>query len=150
MSTFFIRYATSDDTPSIKKIADGNKTALGFLPRPKINEAIQQRRIFVLCTDQELAGFVIFRHRRTDTQTTLSDICVDETWRGHEGGRLLVEALTEDCVKLRRSFIRLKCPVNLPANHFYEKVGFRRVGIENGKHRPLNIWQLDIDSIEAD
>lgn len=145
MPNFSVRVATQLDASSIKKIADANKTALGFLPKARIDEAIQQDRILMLCADRELTGFVIFRHRKTDTQTTLSDLCIAEAWRGYGGGRALVEALVDNCVELGRSFIRLKCPTDLPANHFYDKLGFERVGVENGKQRPLNIWQLDIN-----
>lgn len=145
MSTFFVRVASLVDVPSIKKIADANKTALGFMPKSKIDEATQQKRILVLLAEEELIGFVIFRHRKTDNQTTLSDICVIEAHRGFDGGRLLIESLIKNCVELGRSFIRLKCPVNLPSNQFYEKVGFKYIGVEKGKHRPLNIWQIDVN-----
>lgn len=149
MAPFFVRPAAATDLTAIKEIADANKTALGFLPRPKINEAIQQQRVLILQTEREMAGFVIYRHRKTDNQTTLSDICVTEKWRGGKGGQAMVQALVQDCVERSRAFILLKCPIDLPANSFYERVGFIRVGIDNGKHRPLNIWRLDINSDEA-
>lgn len=149
MSNFFVRFAAPIDTPSIKKIADANKGALGFIPQAKVNDAIKQQRVLVLCTDQELTGFVIYRHRKTDSQTTLSDICVVEAWRGQKGGHQLMQALVQDCVEHERSFILLKCPTELKANYFYEKVGFTRVGIDNGNRRPLNIWRLDINRNEA-
>jgi len=144
MPSFLVRPAASTDLTAIKAIADTNKAALGFLPRPKISEAIQQQRVLVLQTEHELAGFVIYRHRKTDNQTTLSDICVSEEWRGGKGGQALVQALVQDCIEHNRDFILLKCPTDLPANYFYEKSGFTRAGIDNGKHRPLNIWRMDI------
>lgn len=168
MPSFLVRPAAATDLTAIKKIADANKAALGFLPRPKISEAIQQQRVLVLQTEPvlnkacpatvrgvewdegcELAGFVIYRHRKTDKQTTLSDICVTEKWRGGKGGQALMQALVRDCIEHNRDFILLKCPTDLPANYFYEKTGFTRAGIDNGKHRPLNIWRLDINSSEA-
>lgn len=149
MPLFLVRAAVTTDLTAVKKIADANKEALGFLPRPKISEAIQHQRVLVLQAEHELAGFVIYRHRKTDKQTTLSDICVTEKWRGSRGGQALVQALRQDCLEHSRDFILLKCPTDLPANYFYEKTGFTRAGIDKGKHRPLNIWRLDIDSTEA-
>jgi N-acetylglutamate synthase-like GNAT family acetyltransferase len=146
MSSFQVRPAVASDLTAIKKIADANKTALGFLPRPKISDAIQQERVLVLQTDSELVGFVIYRHRKKDSQTTLSDICVMKKWRGNQGGKCLVQTLVNDCVKHRREFILLKCPVDLLANNFYKQMGFTKVSVDKGKRRPLNIWRFDIDN----
>lgn len=150
MSIFLVRPATNTDIFAIKKIADANKNSLGFLPRPKINEAIEQKRIFVLYKDDVLAGFLIFRHRKRDTQTTLSDICVSKEWRGQGGGQQLIDALIQDCILQSRDFILLKCPDDLPANTFYKKIGFNLVSVAEGKNRPLNIWRLDIHNSEVE
>jgi N-acetylglutamate synthase-like GNAT family acetyltransferase len=149
MPSFSVRSAVPADLAAIKKIADANKLALGFLPRPKVSEAIQQKRVLVLQTECELVGFVIYRHRKTDNQTTLSDICITEKWRGCKGGQTLVRSLIEDCIGHGHEFILLKCPADLPANFFYEKLGFTRVRVDDGRRRPLSIWRLDIHSDEA-
>lgn len=149
MTNFTVNYAQPDDIDSIKKLADTNKQALGFLPRIKVLEAIGSKRVMVLWTPEELGGFVIYRHRKTDRQTTLSDICVAAKWRGRKGGKLLIDALYTECVNFERDFILLKCPQELPANHFYESIGFRRIRTEAGRARQLNVWQLDITDTEA-
>jgi hypothetical protein len=40
--------------------------------------------------------------------------------------------------------IRLKCPLDLPANDFYRHYGFTLTGQELGKRRPLNRWCLPL------
>lgn len=144
-----MRHANLRDVDAIKQIADANRHALGFLPRVKVLEAIDSNRVMALWTPEELAGFVIYRHRKTDRQTTLSDICVATKWRGLKGGKRLVDALYAECVNFERDFILLKCPEDLPANHFYESAGFRCIRTEVGRTRQLNVWQLDIAETEA-
>lgn len=149
MSVFTVRSAQSNDITLIKKIADANRLALGFLPLVKVSDAVEQQRVLVLQSPHQLAGFVIFRHRKIDQQTTLSDICVANEWRGQAGGKLLMQALYRQCMELDREFILLKCPVDLAANSFYERVGFRHTATEAGRRRPLNVWQLDINGKEV-
>jgi ribosomal protein S18 acetylase RimI-like enzyme len=127
-----------------KKIADANRDALSFVTRGKFQEAVEQKRGLVALQDDKVIGFVLYRHRKRDKQTTLSDICVDKGHRGEKIGRLLVEALVQDCRKKSREFIQLKCPTDLPANEFYHSVGFKFHDIENGKKRKLNVWRLTI------
>lgn len=149
MTLFTTRHAKSSDIAHIKEIADANKRALGFLPRPKVEDAIAAARVIVLLAADELAGFVIFRHRKKDMQTTLSDICVATKWRGRKGGKFLVDALYAECVDRKRNFILLKCPVDLAANRFYKKMNFHLSRTENGRVRQLNVWTLDVSETEA-
>ncbi|TEU22473.1 MAG: hypothetical protein E3J21_00235 [Anaerolineales bacterium] len=38
------------------------------------------------------------------------------------------------------------CPITLPANDFYARTGWSLAGSEPGKRRPLNLWQLALDT----
>lgn len=150
MNTIFvIRQAATDDIESIKQIADKNKQSLGFLPRVKVQDAIAANRVFVLEIGVTIVGFVIYRHRKRDQQTTLSDICVADAWRRQHGGHLLVEALYDECLQLNRAFILLKCPQDLAANHFYERLGFYCERVEPGQKRSLNVWRRNIAIAQA-
>lgn len=133
----------------IKQIADCNRHSLGFLPKPKVEEAVANNRVVVVKTSEEkVLGFVIFRHRKTDKQTTLSDICVDENWRNQGLGTLLLQFLYDECLNLQRDFVQLKCPVDLPANAFYDRLGFVKHSTEEGRSRKLNIWRLAISGVK--
>ena len=144
MRSFIIHAAEINDVDKIKQIADENKEALGFLPRAKVVEAVNANRVKILKTSGEVAGFVIYRHRKKDLQTTLSDICIASFWRKQNGGKQLINHLYEECTALNRDFILLKCPEDLPANNFYEAVGFKHVRTEAGRTRKLKVWQLII------
>jgi len=43
-----------------------------------------------------------------------------------------------------KAYVLLKCPEDLPANKFYKHLGFREIGIEEGKNRNLIIWEIKI------
>lgn len=144
MSNVFVRQATDSDLQDIKRIAGANRHELGFLPIPKLQEAVDRQNLLVAGNETQLTGFVIYRHRKKDRQTTLYDICVDREWRNQGLGRKLVEALRSECQNQHRKFIQLKCPVDLVANSFYQHLGFRHIGIEHGKVRQLNIWRLQL------
>lgn len=142
MTTFYLRRANSYDISYIKQIADRNRDSLGFLLRPKIEEAIATGRIMIAFSEVEIFGFVIYRHRKIDLQTTLSDICVDQQWRNRGVGKAMIQALYAECSSLGRKFIQLKCPEDLSANSFYEKVGFSHTHTEPGRDRRLNVWRM--------
>jgi ribosomal protein S18 acetylase RimI-like enzyme len=132
--------ATPQHVDAMKIMADANRSELGFTLRAQIQEAIEQNRAFVALIDKKLVGFVIYRHRKRDLQTTLAEICISQDYRGRGLGKGLIEALVQECLKMSRAFIQLKCPVDLPANKFYERLGFRNISSESGKSRRLNIW----------
>jgi ribosomal protein S18 acetylase RimI-like enzyme len=145
-----IRTLISSDIYGIKKLADQNRDALGFLPLAKIIEVERDNRALVASKNNTIIGFVLFRHRKIDLQTTLSDICISEDYRNQGIGRMLVNALLIDCGNKLRDFIQLKCPIDLPANMFYKKLGFTLYAIENGKKRQLKVWRLFVSSLKGD
>jgi ribosomal protein S18 acetylase RimI-like enzyme len=135
-----IKPAQLKDVSLIKGIASANKDALGFIVTAKILDAIQAGRVIIATGDKDIIGFLIFRHRKFDRQTTISEICVCEKFRCCGFGRSMVEALFRQCIDLGREFILLKCPENLPANGFYRHIGFDLLRTEPGKKRRLNVW----------
>lgn len=139
-----ISRASHQDIDGIKILADTNRSELGFILRVQIQEAVDQDRILVSIVESKLIGFVIYRHRKRDLQTTLAEICVSQDYRGRGFGKELIDALMQECFNMSRSFIQLKCPVGLPANTFYEKLGFLHVSTEPGKSRKLNVWRFQV------
>lgn len=145
MIHFTLQQASCSAIPDIKRIATNNKEALGFLSSAKVKDAIYRHNLLTIRDDNKVLGFVIYRHRKRDQQTTLYDICVDKEWRKQGLGRQLIEALKTECQNQHRSFVQLKCPVDLAANSFYKHLGFRHLGIEQGKIRQLNVWHLPLE-----
>jgi len=142
-----IRKARYDDLDAIKSIADANRAYVGFLPRVVFERAAQMRQLLVATVDGTIVGFVRYYHRRRDSQTTLHEICVLEQFRRQRVGTALLRELIEECLSLRRSSVRLKCPTDLEANQFYKQLGFERVGAERGKRKSLNVWVLRLDGV---
>ena len=130
----------------MKLLADANRESLGFMPRKKLEEIADQQRAFVALYDGSVVGFVVFRHRKRDLQTTLSEICVQHEYRGQGIGADLIQSLIRDCDQRNRAYIQLKCPIDLAANQFYEHLGFDLHMTEDGKKRRLNVWRLSISA----
>ena len=38
--------------------------------------------------------------------------------------------------------LQLKCPIDNESNKFYERIGFKKVGVVSGKKRELNVWRI--------
>lgn len=131
----------------MKLLADANRESLGFIPRKKLEEIADQQRAFVALYSDVVVGFVIFRHRKRDLQTTLSEICVQHGYMRQGIGTQLIQLLVQDCNQKSRAYIQLKCPVDLQANRFYEHIGFQLHIVEDGKKRQLNVWRLDISQM---
>jgi N-acetylglutamate synthase-like GNAT family acetyltransferase len=145
MSDCIVRKAGLTDLESVKSLADAHKDELGFVLRPALAESINRGEVFIAENSVGLLGFVEYHHRR-DKQTTLYHIAVKLDHRMQGVGRILVTSLINDTHGLGKSFIQLKCPADLPANHFYAHLGFTLVATEDRRHRPLNVWQLRLNS----
>ena len=128
----------------MKLLADANRNSISFMTRKKFEEIVDQQRAFVSLFDDTVIGFVVFRHRKLDLQTTLSEICVQHKYRGQGIGTDLIQLLIRDCNQKKRDFIQLKCPIDLPANKFSEPLGFDLHMTEDGRKRKLNVWRLAI------
>lgn len=126
-----VRWAQERDIQSVKRLADDNRHALGFVVQASLEERARQHGLLVGEHRGEVIGFVSFHHRR-DRWTTIRELCVGEKYRRRGVGRALVEAVKDDALRTGQSGIRLKCPLDLPANGFYARLGFTRVALEEG------------------
>jgi ribosomal protein S18 acetylase RimI-like enzyme len=150
-----VRLAKKRDLKAVKKLADGHRRELGFVRLPTLQQAVNERRIFVALLNpspasrpsSRIIGFVHFRCCK-DGHATIYEIAVAPEWRGNGVGKALVQAVINEAKKQGCSVLRLKCPVDLPANGFYHRLGFVRIGIEtpDGNRRPLAIWQFPLNS----
>ena len=128
-----------------KLLADKHRSELGFHSRQTFIDSSNRNELLVAKISGQVRGFVRFHHRR-DRLTTLYEIATAPEARNLGLGRQLVNALIADCQTVGSRCIKLSCPVELPANRFYEILGFMRLSRRSrpGKNRPLNEWSLPV------
>lgn len=142
MTDLAVRLAVEADIAALKQLTDACKRELGFISRGMLRSAIARAELLLAERGDSVGGFVDFHHRR-DGQITIYCIIVGPQQRCQGVGRTLVAAL----IARQPTTIALKCPTDNPANDFYAALGFRCVGIAPPtKHRPLNLWQLQVRS----
>ncbi|NEP55993.1 MAG: GNAT family N-acetyltransferase [Symploca sp. SIO2G7] len=131
-----------------KRIASKFPQELGFVNIRALEESDAKGCLEVL---QDI-GFAHFHHRK-DGQTTIYSLAVLPEYQKKGWGRLLFYRVLCSSIEAgcdayggSRSDLRifLKCPVDLKANSFYEALGFKLVGTDPGKKRPLNCWEYKI------
>ena len=141
MSSFMVRQAGLSDLDAIKYLADAHRNELGFVLRPALAKSIERAEVLVAENSCGIVGFIEYHHRR-DEQTTLYHIAVQRDHRQRNIGRQLVQALRDDAGERNKSHIQLKCPVDLEANEFYDRLGFVKTEVQPGKHRSLVVWRI--------
>ena len=143
-----IREASQEDGPAIMALSKASKNELGSisLHRKWLIQQIDTGEVFVAKTDEgELVGFVVFNHNplTEDQHTTIYYLCIDSTYRRRGIGKRLMEAVAVDARLCGNKRITLKCPTQLPANHFYQSIGYTLEGSEtNSEGGRLNVWTL--------
>ena len=146
MASMTISKATNlSDVDFVKRIADQHRAELGFHARQAYIDSLSKGELLIAKIDDRIVGFTRYHHRR-DNRTTLYEIATTSDARGKGIGRQLIEALIADCRRVSSRCLRLSCPVELPANRFYEAIGFIRSARRSrrGRSRPLYEWELPI------
>lgn len=137
------RLAREQDIPDILALLKANRRVFGFIPIAAIQGSIKRAEAVVAENHTGILGIVRYHHRR-DRVTTLHEIAIWPAAQDHGIGRLLLERLEDEARDRGQTRIRLKCPLDLPANGFYARLGFTRVAIEEGKRRPLAVWEKQL------
>src|SRR5437870_824514 len=134
---------------SLKELAEQHKRELGFVNREILRKAIQAQSVLVVPVGEEepalLAGMVHFYIRR-DNVVGLYSIAVAEAYRRRGIGCLLFHELVNITRASGTTQLRLKCPADLPANLFYQRLGLELLTVEPGKRRQLNVWVYAVES----
>ncbi len=143
-----IRKAQPRDIVPIKAVLDRNRAALGFVRRAELEQGILRGEVLVGESRGNIIG-VLHYHHRLDATTTIYQVVVAAEVRRNGLGRALIKALEKECWQRGQQLLRLKCPVDLPANGFYARLGFRRMGVEDGVRRPLAVWEKPLEGQEA-
>lgn len=119
------------------------RSVFGFVPLAVVQEAEKRNRLVVATNDDgTIAGWLRFGLH--PTYATISIIVAANPQQGV--GTKLLHMLEE---KLNKHFqqpysLVAKCPVDEPANHFYQKRGFVCIDRVAGRKRELNIWKKEI------
>lgn len=132
-----------EDALNIQLLLRANGAAFGFIPRAAIEKSIRQAEAIIAADRGEILGMIRYHHRR-DKVTTLHEIAVMPSCQGMGIGRRLMANLEEEARRRGQTHIRLKCPLDLPANGFYAHLGFTQIAVEEGKHRPLAVWEKQL------
>ncbi len=84
-------------------------------------------------------------HVRRDGQLTIREIIVQKGHQGHGIGRAMLQKLEALGLEVGATSIFAKCPAELAANGWYERVGFALEGTETTRSgRTLNLWRLNL------
>ena len=131
------------DVDHVKALADQHRYELGFLRRAAFEASLAKNELLVARSGSKVVGFVRYHHRR-DHQTTLYEILTTPKFQRTGVGNRLIAALSDECRYNESRRITLVCPAELPANRFYEEVGFRRSNSRSreGKGRQLYQWEM--------
>lgn len=82
-------------------------------------------------------------HLRLDSQVTIKEIIVLPERQGQGIGRAMLEEVIARCPTAVSIFA--KCPVDLTANRWYDKMDFELEGRETTRSgRELNCWRLNL------
>ena len=130
-----LRLATEQDLTAIKKIANQNREFIGFVMNVALRESIQAQSLWVWEDQNTVVGFVHY-HARRDGWHTLHEIGLLKSHQGQGlGQRLLAQVPLP---------IRLKTTTdNAGAARFYEREGFTRVRVEEGRKRALAVYEKE-------
>lgn len=138
-----LRKACRGDLDQLTALVKQHRVVFPFLPRAVFEDSIEKQEVIVSEDASRILGFVRYHHRK-DGITTLHEITVCRSHVLRGVGRSLIQALEKECVSLGQKAIRLKCPLDLPANGFYSHLGFRRISVEDDLKRPLAVWEKPV------
>ena len=147
---FIIREASQEDAPAIRALSEESQDELGSISQHHhwLTYQIDKGDVFVAETSEgEVVGFVVFDHNPLEEHehTTIFYLCIHSTYRRHGIGKRLMEAVAVDARLLGNKRITLKCPTQLPANHFYHSIGYTLEGTETDQEGGgLNSWTLSL------
>ena len=130
----------------IRRLADANRTALGFLPASVYRESAMKGGLWVdVDRTRKMRGYLLFGGRYP--RLRVFQLFVRPEFRGSGTARTLLEKLRDHGEKLNYLTITARVARELEANRFWEACGFfvtdRIPG--DATRRPLNKYTLELD-----
>lgn len=146
------------DIKGIIKIVNSknNRVSFGWVPRVVLEDAIKrqrcdgaksQHRIKVVLRMRGKTEVVVAwtrSYHRRDGVTSLHELGVAEDCQSGGIGTFLVNDTIDACRIRGMVTLRLKTVVGLRSNHYYPRFGFTKVGMELGRKRELNVYELSL------
>jgi len=114
-----------------------HRDELGFVTEAQCTE----KDLYTVERDGETVGAALANHCVRKPQTTLYDIAVCETDRGEGVASQLVNKIADETPHDK---IIAKCPIDLPANQFYNQTRWKLNAVEKGKNRSLAVWEYEV------
>jgi ribosomal protein S18 acetylase RimI-like enzyme len=126
-----------EELDSVYKLFNKFSKEVGFVMKPSIIESARRRNLIVVKDGDKVIGSCKFNIRKRDKVGVIYEVVVDNEYRGKGIGLECINIVRGKCL-----YLELKCPVDNESNKFYEKVGFKKVGVIKGKKRELNVWRI--------
>lgn len=120
---------------SATEIFQSHRDELGFVNRAQVRE----KDLVTVERNGEIAGALLGNHCVRKPQSTVYEIAVREKYRRAGAGDELVTRFASESPHDK---LVAKCPIDLPANQFYNQSGWELIAVEDGKHRGLAVWRL--------
>jgi len=114
-----------------------HREELGFVNRAQCRE----KTLYTEYDGDKMIGAALVNHCVRKPQTTLYDIAVCETDRGEGVASQLVNKIADETPHDK---IIAKCPIDLPANQFYNQTRWKLNAVEKGKNRSLAVWEYEV------
>lgn len=109
---------------------------IGYVMPIVLREQASKGNLLLLVSGSLVMGFCNYNVRKKDGVGVIYEVATHPAIRGQGGGLKLIEAVLTKC-----QTIQLKCPVDNKSNGFYSRIG-EKIGLEQGKKRQLNLWQI--------
>ena len=113
----------ADYVSEVSAIADKNKESFGFLSNSAYEQMASKGQLWIAVNDKkELKGYLMFGGTMPTLKVFQAYAC--KSVRGHGVGKKLIDALKNYASDKGYHSIVAKVASDLPANNFWEKVGF--------------------------
>ena len=112
-----------------------HRDELGFVNKAQCRE----KDLLTVTRDGEVVGALLGNHCVRKPQSTVYEVAVAKSHRREGIAARLVDRFADNSPHDK---LVAKCPEPLPANEFYAATGWTRTDREEGKERPLNVWEM--------
>ena len=146
--TIRIREATTDDLPFIDGLQRANTKAVGYFPRGQFEGYVAQKAVLIAEGDAGPLGYIISKDRylKRDELGVVYQLNVAPEARRHLVGAALLRAAFDRSAYGCRLYC-CWCAKDLPANRFWEAMGFAPLAFRAGSDRKGRVhifWQKRI------
>jgi N-acetylglutamate synthase-like GNAT family acetyltransferase len=132
---------TPTDAERAAELFQEHRDELGFVNVAQCEEG----DLLLVERDGEVVGALLGNHCVRKPQSTVYELAVSDAVRRGGIGTELVDRFADESPHDK---LVAKCPTELPSNEFYRATGWTHVETEDGKNRPLNVWERHLNTAE--